>query len=226
MKNSKLNKLLRDDTGYRSFLSQNFGIADNLEITKSVLPYYISSMAYSLGYNRIWLSNETKRIMYFIAENDRLKELKEGCKFIIQHELGHYHEVKDKNKNARDYFHRLLYTNSGSYRIDAFPESEATRYAISKSNDYIEALAGFLAISGFLYKNDIKTTIDFFSEHFSNSNITEEEKRKAVNSISSFKLSDENYGKILNKSGEYLNKLNDNLVRSFLYKVKDKSDKN
>lgn len=225
MKNHKLNKILKDDEKYRSLLSQKLGITEKIELSKNILPYYINGMAYSLGYNQIWLSYETKRIIYFITEKDELNELIEGCRFIIRHELGHFHEIKDKNKNARDYFNRLLYINSGSYIVDGFPESEATRYAISKSKNYVEALAGFLAISSFLYKSDIKTAIDTFSEHFSNSDITNQEKRNSVNAKSSFKLSNENYTKISEKAENYLNKLNNNLARSLLYKVKDKPDK-
>ena len=223
MKNKDLNKILKDGTEYKRFLFENFGIKEDIQIVKNVLPYYIYSMAYSVGRNKIWVSNETKRIMYIIAEKDELKELREGCRFIIQHELGHSHDVKDKNKNVRDYFHRLLYINSGNYTIDCFPESEATRYALSKSNNYIEALAGFLAISAFLYKTDVKTSIEVYSEHFSNSNIKEEEKRMVLNSLSSFKLSDENYEKILRKTEIYLGKLNDKLARSLLYKVRNKN---
>ncbi|MCW1298801.1 MAG: hypothetical protein QXD02_00555, partial [Candidatus Parvarchaeum sp.] len=60
-------------------------------------------------------------------------------------------------------------------------------------------------------------------EHFSNSNIKEEEKRMVLNSLSSFKLSDENYEKILRKTEIYLGKLNDKLARSLLYKVRNKN---
>ncbi len=226
MKTSKLNKILKDDEKYKSFLSQKLGITENIEFSKDILPYYIKSMAYSLGYNQIWLSYETKRIIYFIEEKEELSELREGCRFIIQHEFGHFHEIKDKNKNVRDYFQRLLYVNNSNYKVNFFPESEATRYAISKSTDCVEALAGFLAISCFLYKSDIKTAINSFSEHFSNSNIIDIEKRNLVNAKSSFKLSNGNYEKILKKTETYLNKLNNNLARSLLYKVKDKLDKN
>ncbi|MCL5976022.1 MAG: hypothetical protein M1580_00290 [Candidatus Parvarchaeota archaeon] len=221
MKNRNLNRILKDNIEYKRFLFEKFGINEELELVKNILPYYINSMAYSVGYNKIWISNEARRIMYIIAEKDELKELREGCKFIIRHEIGHSHDVKDKNKNVRDYFHRLLYINSGNYVVDGFPESEATRYALSKSNNYIEALAGFSAISSFLYKTDVKTSIETYSEHFSNSNV-KEEKRMVLNSFSSFKLSNENYGKILEKAKTYLDKLNENLARSLLYKLKDK----
>ena len=223
MKNKNLNRILKDDAEYKNFLFKKLGINENIEIIKNFLPYYINSMAYSIGYNKIWISNETRRIMYFIAEKDELKELREGCKFIILHELGHSHNVNNKNKNVRDYFLKLLNINNGNYIIEGFPESEATRYALSKSNDYIEALAGFLAVASFLYKSDAKTVIDSYSEHFSNSNIKEEEKRRNLNSFSNFKLSDENYEKILEKTKVYIDKLNYNLVRSFLHKVKDKN---
>ena len=227
MKNNKLNKILKDDEEYKSFLSQKLGIDENIKLSKDIIPHYINPMAYALGYNDISLSYETKRIIYFIAEKDELSELREGCRFIIQHELGHFHKVEDKNGKVRNYFYRLLYLNNdGFFIIDGFPESEATRYAILKSRNYVEALAGFFAIYSFLYKNDIKKTIDFFSGYFSNSNITDLEKRNIVNSKSNFKLSNENYDKVLKKTETYLDKLNNNLARSLLYKVKDKPNKN
>ncbi|MGC8533025.1 MAG: hypothetical protein ACP5MV_00100 [Candidatus Parvarchaeum sp.] len=222
MRNSRLNKLLKDNTEYKGFLSEQLNITEDFEIVKNGLPYYISSMAYSIGYKKIWLSNEIKRIIYFIAEKDELEELKEGCRFIIQHELGHSHRVEEKNKNVTGYFNRLLYINSGNYIMECFPESEATRYAISRSKDYVEALAGLSAISSFLYKSGTENSINSFSEHFSNSNV-EEGKREILNAISSFRLSNENYAKILKKAETYLKKLNENLENSFLYKVKEKT---
>ncbi len=222
MKNVNLNKILKDDEDYKSVLSKKLGITENIELSRYLFPRSISSMAYSLGYNQICLAYETKSIIYFIAEKDELSELREGCRFIIQHELGHYHKIEDKNKNARDYFDKLLYINHENYIVDGFPESEATRYAISRSKDYVEALAGFFAIASFLYKSDIKETVDFFSKHFSNSNIIDKEKRDTVNAKSSFKLSNENYDKVLKKTQIYLDKLKNNLTISLLYKVKEK----
>ncbi len=225
MKNNKLNEILKNNEEYSSFLSQKLGINEDIKLSNNIFSYYIDSMAYSFGYNQMWLSYEIKRMIYFIAEKKELSELREGCRFIIQHELGHFRKIEDKNKNVRDYFHRLLYINKGNYIVEGFPESEATRYAISKSKNYIEALAGFFAIASFLYKIKIEDVIDRFSEYFSNSNIIEE-KRESLNSRSSFKLSNENYDKILKKTEVYLYKLNNNLAKSLLYKVKENRIKN
>jgi hypothetical protein len=223
MKNKDLGSLLKDNLKFSEFLSKNLGIEDNFKIIKSKVLNYIPAMAYSAGYNQIGISNETKRIMYFISKKEELKELREGCKFIIYHELGHSHDTNYRNKNVRDYFNRLLYVSKDNDIIEAFPESEATRYAISKSDNYVDALAGFLAISSFLYRNKIENTIYGFSEYFSNVRIKREDKRKLVNSMSDFRLSKENYEKLTEKADNYLNKLNKNFARSRLYWVKERN---
>ena len=104
MKNVNLNKILKDDENYKSVLSKKLGITENIELSRYLFPRSISSMAYSLGYNQICLAYETKSIIYFIAEKDELSELREGCRFIIQHELGHYHKIEDKKQKREGLF--------------------------------------------------------------------------------------------------------------------------
>jgi hypothetical protein len=225
MKNRSLNRLLRDDTKYKNFLLEKLGINEDIEIIKDFNPYTAYSIAYSIGQNIIGIPDKTRRIMYFILEKDELKEIREGCNFIIQHEIGHFHGIEYKNRNVINYFNLLLYTNRDNYVLESFPESEATRYAISKSKDYIEALAGFSAIASFLDKIDIKDVINYYSSDFSNASINNEEKRSFLNSLSSFNLSAENYKKVLEKAEIYLSKLNENLKRGFLSRIDYKKPK-
>lgn len=223
MKNKSLSNLLKDNLEYRNFISKKLGIEEDFKIIRNSLPNCSDSIAYSLGNNNIWISNKMKRMMYFILENKNLNELEEGCKFIIYHELGHSHGINYKNKNVNDYFYKLLEISKDYYSITkTFPESEATRYALSKSKNYIEAIAGITAISSFIYKNEVNEALESFSSYFSNSAINDKKKRDPVNAISNFKLSSENMEKIKSKIEQYLKKLDSLFKTSILYGVKRK----
>ena len=223
MKNKNLSELLKDNSKYQKFLTEKLGINEEFKLINNLLPDCSNSIAYSLGNNNIWISDKMKRIMYFVLENKNLEELKEGCKFIVYHELGHSHNINYKNEGVNNYFYKLLQISKEYYNLtETFPESEATRYALSKSNNYLEAIAGASALSSFLYKNEAKDTLESFSEYFSNLVIKDEDKRKLINCISNFKLSTENLEKINKKTEHYLEKLNEIFKRSWLYGVKEK----
>ncbi len=219
MKNKNLKEILKENNKLSDFLSSRLYIDTKLNIIDNELLYSTikSTIAYSNKKGNIWLDRNIKKIMYFVLEDSELYDLKEGCRFIINHEIGHFHDMEHKNPNVEKYFKKLMEIACEDDRaINAFSEAEATRYALSLSENWVKALSGFFAIHSFLYKADIYEAIKDLERYFDDSNT--EVNRK----ITRFKLSSGNIERIQKTSESYLEKLKSRLKLSLLYGVKEK----
>jgi hypothetical protein len=232
MTNKLLKRLMKDNEMYGAFLRESLSIEEKFKLrnynTDSII--FGSAMAYTLGHGEIAIEKSMKELLYFVCVLDELKSLKEGARFLIYHELGHFHDKEHKNENVSRYFHKLGdILNDKENPTGAFPESEATRYGLLNCKNSIKPLSGFFALASFVSKTSIDEAIETLEKHFSlysllnNDNI--KENYFEISKISSFKLSEKNK-KIIKDSAKYqLALLNKNLrISNILKKVTEKNE--
>ncbi len=208
-------KAIKDKRSFSKFLIDKLEIDEDFELIDNILPYYFLSdaMAYTFEKGKICLMNKTSETLYYICKNENLSKIREGSRFIIMHELGHFHDLNYANPRANKYLEELLFYSHGAIdETNAFPESEATRYALEKSNNYIDSLAGFVAISAFTCKSNLEESLKTMEDHFSLKNLDPSSERyNKLREISNFRLSKETRKKIEDKALDYINLLKGNL---------------
>ena len=83
-----LDELLGDSRKFSSFVKDNLSIEDNLSLSTidiSIVKIYTKSRG------DIYLSKPLGGVFYYVIKLDNLKELRESVKFLINHEIGHFH---------------------------------------------------------------------------------------------------------------------------------------
>jgi hypothetical protein len=226
---NKMKKMIRNNGRYAEFLSERLGITEPFNFIENVFPYYFTACvsAYTLSKGNIYLAEKYKEAFYFIANDPRLSELKEGSKYLIMHELGHFHDIDYKNERVNSYMERVLAMVPENLNpMHHFPESEATRYALEKSENPVESLAGCTAIDAFVNKCSLEESIQTMERHVSLETIINgrhpHKEYEKLREISCFRLGDEVKNKIKELGEHYMNVLDSSLKVTFLGHIEKK----
>ncbi|MGC8682282.1 MAG: hypothetical protein ACP5TF_03260 [Candidatus Acidifodinimicrobium sp.] len=199
-----LDALLDNKRQFSQFIKEGLNIEDDLDL------YIVDdtfARIYTVGLGEIYMSRSLGEAFYYIVKFDDLKELREGIKFLINHEIGHFHDNDYLgNQRLENYFSSIkqLYRAQFGSSISSFPDSEATRYALSRSANFKDALAGTVAILSFVNEIDPILELEAIERHYSTS-------RPDLKKVTDFRLSESLKAEIENKADGYLA-----LLRSYL----------
>jgi len=199
-----LDALLDNNRHFSQFIKDGLNIEDNPDLYIIDIPF---ARIYTEGPGKIYLSRPLGEAFYYIVKFDNLKELREGVKFLINHEIGHFHDNDClSNPRLENYFSSIkqLYRAQFSSGISSFPDSEATRYALSRSANFKDALAGTVAIVSFVNEIDPILELKAIERHYSTS-------RSDLKKITNFRLSESLKAEIEDKADGYLALLRSNL---------------
>ncbi len=216
--NKRCKKVVYDLGEFTNFIKDRYNIQEDLEIEN----YYIdpaidyAAIAYSYSKGKISINYRFRELAYYLDKIKELSNLKDGVKFLIYHELGHFHDIDYKNQNVNSYLEKLLIDDVEFGQV--FPESEANRYAVSKLGNFIDTFSKFVALYSFLYRSRVNSTINFYEKYLSNSNWGYP---PHIYSISSFSLTKEMKEKITTLSYSYLNQIKKHLKLSLLGGIKE-----
>lgn len=201
-----LDELLGDSRKFGSFVKDNLSMEDNLSLSAIDIPIV---KIYTKSRGDIYLSKPLGEAFYYVIKLDSLKELRESVKFLINHEIGHFHS-DDYLNNPRltAYFSSIKEAYKTMYNLSdsRFPDSEATRYALAKSLDFKNALAGSAAILSFINGDDLELEIELIERHYSSSSkrLVYNKDNKALSKLTDFKLSEDLKNQIEEKASSYL----------------------
>ena len=201
-----LDELLGDSRKFGSFVKDNLSMEDNLSLSTIDIPIV---KIYTKGRGDIYLSKPLGEVFYYVIKLDSLKEFRESVKFLINHEIGHFHSDDYlNNQRLTAYFssikasYKTLYDKSN---LSRFPDSEATRYALAKSVDFKNALAGSVAVLSFINGDDLELEIEIMERHYSSSKrLGYNKDDKGLSKLTDFKLSQDLKNQIEEIASGYL----------------------
>ena len=225
----ELRKYLNDYKYCAEFLSRNLDIDEKFDIIKDIFLFsgYERPVAYTIRNGKIFINDRMKELLYYVIKDGNLEGLKDGARFILYHELGHFHGINYKNRRINSYLENILsITSEKSNLFNSFPESEATRYALAKSKNYVNSLAGYTAMEAFVFMCSVNESLKTLETHFSpeseKNDAETEYALKKLKSISGFYLSPYNRKQIIEKAEKYADLLESRYTMGLFLHVKSK----